>query len=895
MKYIILCGGIEDEYNYSLPKPLNYIYGKHMIEYVIENIPSDEIFILYNIFLDGFNFREIIINKFKQKVFHFSCIDYLTRGPVETAYIGFQQFQHLIENDNDENIVFIDDDSMHNLMHIKDSKFETPFIGYGFDDSNNTDLAFIKIDEKLGRLIEIAEKEKISNLYCCGIYGFNNIQKFLEMSKILLQTNSKTKGEFYFSTLYSSILNEGSNIIETFYIEKTQHIGSFKLTDISVNVKKPKLRICFDLDNTLVTYPTIINDYNSVKPITKNINLLNFFREQGHEIIIYTARRMTTHNNNIGKVIKDIALTTINTLEKFNILYDELIFGKPIADIYIDDRALNPYNTNISHYGFIFDSEEFLHNKIAANKYNNISFVDNRIIKTGPSQFVRGELFYYQNIPQEISLFFPKLLHSSINTEIENTTIEIEHIKGIPLFYLYKNKLITTKIIDDLFTILNKMHSLHIDVVNKPSDDNIKNNYFDKLEKRFVKKEDYPFEDATMVYNELMKELSETYSPEKVPVIHGDFWFSNIILTYEDAYKMIDMKGQLDGILTVGGDRYYDYGKFYQSILGYDLILNDCKIDSVYIKDMNDYFISKCHSIGLNINYLKSVTKSLIFGTFHSIDKPKEIKNNIWSLLKSIKNLKTLDIELEDKTPKYDCIISINIHEKFDFLLKQLKNIQENVFCNYAVILNCNDYMYEECNKRAKELPYNVYIHDTILNKNVNHGSLTEGIYNNMVYALNKFNFDFFIVASSRNMFTNELKQTDLIYLVDKLKRFMKDDEPWEEKKNSWRWPNLSNTLLVKHYIDKNKQVYACPHEGVVYTKNGCKKIIEFLYENQEIKKDLFQFNDAIEETALQTISMNSGENFYYIGNGVNTETEKIGKNDPDNGIFKFMYKIKRE
>lgn len=635
MKYIILCGGIEDGHNYSLPKPLNYIYGKHMIEYVIENIPSDEIFIIYNIFLDEYNFKEIIINKFKKKTFRFSCIDYLTRGPVETSYLGIQLLQQFMTKDN-ENIVFIDHDNIHSLSSIENKKFETNFIGYSVDESNNLDLSFIKIDEKMGNLVEIKEKTKISNLYCCGIYGFENIEKFFKYAKLLIHNNNKTNGEFYFSTLYSSILSEDSNIVNTFYIEKTQHIDSFKITNISVDIIKPKLRICFDLDNTLVTYPTIMNDYNSVKPITKNINLLNFLRDQGHEIIIYTARRMTTHNNNIGKVIKDIALTTMNTLDKFNIMYDELIFGKPIADIYIDDRALNPYITNISHYGFFHGSEEFLHNKIPTNKYNNISFIDNRIIKEGPSQFIRGELFYYQNIPAEISYFFPKLFHSSIDAETGNTTIDIEYVKGVPLFYLYKNKLITPKIIDDLFTVLNNLHSLSIREIDEPSDENIKNNYFDKLQKRFMKKEDYPFEDATIVYNELIECLSEAYSPEKVSVIHGDFWFSNIILTYEDTYKMIDMKGQVDGILTIGGDRYYDYGKFYQSILGYDLILNGYKIDEDYIKSMNDYFVSKCNSIGLNIRYLKYVTKSLIFGTFHSLDKRLEIKNNIWALLKSI-------------------------------------------------------------------------------------------------------------------------------------------------------------------------------------------------------------------------------------------------------------------
>ena len=52
MKFVILCGGIGKRCNnYSLPKPLNFIQGKHMIEYVIENIPSNEVYIIYNILL----------------------------------------------------------------------------------------------------------------------------------------------------------------------------------------------------------------------------------------------------------------------------------------------------------------------------------------------------------------------------------------------------------------------------------------------------------------------------------------------------------------------------------------------------------------------------------------------------------------------------------------------------------------------------------------------------------------------------------------------------------------------------------------------------------------------------------------------------------------------------
>ena len=120
-------------------------------------------------------------------------------------------------------------------------------------------------------------------------------------------------------------------------------------------------------------------------------------------------------------------------------------------------------------------------------------------------------------------------------------------------------------------------------------------------------------------------------------MIHGDFWFSNIILTYDDNYKFIDMKGHVDNILTINGDVYYDYGKLFQSIIGYDLVLNGINIkeDNIYnmIMIMAKYFLEKCKNKGLNLNYLRAVTKGLIFGTFHSLKENNTIKKNIWDIL----------------------------------------------------------------------------------------------------------------------------------------------------------------------------------------------------------------------------------------------------------------------
>ena len=624
MKYIILCGGIGKQtatqathqatHQATLPKPLNFIQGRQMIEYVVDNIPSNEVFIIYNIFLDEYNFQEILINKCKSKKFHFSQIDYLTRGAVETAFVGINKF---LGECGDDNIVFIDSDNPPNIDKPIPI-FNNEFIGY-----NQT-----------------------THSICYGLCGFKNVNTFLKYVKMLLAAASECDAatEFHFSTLYNLITNNGV---------KVEH---YHIDNLDIANNNNKLRICFDLDNTLVSYPTIAGDYSTVKPIAHNLSLLKRLKNDGHEIIIYTARRMKTHGGNVGKVIKDIAGITIDTLERLNIEYDELIFGKPIADIYIDDRAINPYINDVSFFGLSYgggsgtSGGQFIPNKIKNNKYNQIKRCGEHIVKTGPFNILRGELYYYQNIPSGFENYFPKLIdYKNYEDTIE---LKIEYIEGIPLYYLYKNRLLTHKHIDELFDILDRLHKHNSANPIIITSDNVKNNYIKKLENRF-NIQDYYFEDARDVLKDITDGIETHFNPVISPVIHGDFWFSNIILSYEGCgcgvsgvsgvsggcgYRLIDMKGTIDNILTVNGDIYYDYGKLYQSILGYDLILNDCESTEQtkeYIQSMKAYFLQKCIAKRLDITYLKCVVKGLVFGTMPFISHySRDIKNNIWELIK---------------------------------------------------------------------------------------------------------------------------------------------------------------------------------------------------------------------------------------------------------------------
>jgi capsule biosynthesis phosphatase len=99
-------------------------------------------------------------------------------------------------------------------------------------------------------------------------------------------------------------------------------------------------RFCFDLDNTLCELKLKDQEYSEVLPKPGAVEYLKSLKDSGHYIIILTARNMLTHNNNIGKIIANQAPIVIEWLKKHNFIYDELHFGKPYADYYIDDKAI---------------------------------------------------------------------------------------------------------------------------------------------------------------------------------------------------------------------------------------------------------------------------------------------------------------------------------------------------------------------------------------------------------------------------------------------------------------------------------------------------------------------------------------------------------------------------
>jgi hypothetical protein len=234
----------------------------------------------------------------------------------------------------------------------------------------------------------------------------------------------------------------------------------------------------------------------------------------------------------------------------------------------------------------------------------------------------------------EIRILFPKLhLFTEIGTD---GRLEIEYIQGIPFYYLYKYQLFSDEHIQKLLNILKQLHDTALPIVATRGD--VVENYVKKLEDRFGIADDYPFDDSHDIHQDILiriKEYTESDRIEIVPFVHGDFWLSNIVYTFDREIKCFDMKGRLGNTYTTNGDRLYDYAKLYQSIVGYDCVLYGDKIDSEYTFRIATQYEKQIADLGISLLDLRNVTISLISGTLPFMDSLDK-KARVWNFVKEL-------------------------------------------------------------------------------------------------------------------------------------------------------------------------------------------------------------------------------------------------------------------
>lgn len=198
---------------YTVPKPFIPVFGKPMVQSVVENLNIDGrfIFIIQKKHSNGDNL-EIFLKEIKPGC-EIIVIDELTEGPACTALLAQEYI-----NDNPLIIVncdqMIHDFDVNKLIEFSEINNAEGVLGAFISTSNKN--SYMKLNER-GEVENIKEKIVISNIATNGLHFWKNGKDFVFSTKEMIESNEKYNGEFYIAPTYNYLINKGKRILPFFY------------------------------------------------------------------------------------------------------------------------------------------------------------------------------------------------------------------------------------------------------------------------------------------------------------------------------------------------------------------------------------------------------------------------------------------------------------------------------------------------------------------------------------------------------------------------------------------------------------------------------------------------------------------------------------------------------
>ena len=246
---------------YSMPKALIKVDGKEIIFHLLDNLQINKnismIYIPYNKEYVNYNFEQLLTEKYPNYIFKFFILEKQTRGACETIYNGLKN----IETMKDQPVLCIDSDNFYtiNIINLWNGKNTV----FSFIDKGEQPL-FSYVKTNNNKIIDIVEKNKISDYACTGAYGFNSFYKLMNECEYIINNNITQKGEFYTSGVIKEMIKKNSftNIV----IDNKDYFSLGTPEQIEIFTKG----FLFDLDGTLVNsdhiytdvWNTILKQYN---------------------------------------------------------------------------------------------------------------------------------------------------------------------------------------------------------------------------------------------------------------------------------------------------------------------------------------------------------------------------------------------------------------------------------------------------------------------------------------------------------------------------------------------------------------------------------------------------------------------------------------------------------
>lgn len=297
----------------------------------------------------------------------------------------------------------------------------------------------------------------------------------------------------------------------------------------------------FDIDDTICNNKN--RDYENAIPFKDVIKKINKLHKEGAKITLYTSRGMVSCNGDLDKIIKKNKVILEKWLEKNKVEYDQLMFGKPLGDMYIDDKAMNVRD---------FVNQEF--KELSGHSGYKVIRLGN-LVKKEMSEANYVKLMNWYEESKNIAKS-PALVSNLY------TTVYMEYIDGENAYNCLNKKLLN-KIIDQIlkFRDVRYMHfNIHI--------------LEDKLEKH--KSKDKEWNKMVTECQDLIHNI-DFYN--NISLSHYDMTLANIIVKDNEIYL-------LDSLFDKNASSYLlDFAKLKMSLDGYEeLFCGGKHIDKKYSK-----------------------------------------------------------------------------------------------------------------------------------------------------------------------------------------------------------------------------------------------------------------------------------------------------------------------
>lgn len=231
MKIIIPMAGAGSRFvaaGYTFPKPLIDVEGSPMIQKVVDNLnhfDADFIFLASKEHLEEYSL-EALLNTITNGRCDIVVVDELTEGAACTVllakdYINSSESLLIANSDqimqyNPKNFKLV-----YALAHR--SRGQADFI-WTFN-ATNPKWSFARVEGPYQRIVEVAEKNPISDIATCGVYFWDQGESFVSCAEEMIARDIRVNGEFYVCPVYNVAIERGREVYP-FYVEKMWGVGT---------------------------------------------------------------------------------------------------------------------------------------------------------------------------------------------------------------------------------------------------------------------------------------------------------------------------------------------------------------------------------------------------------------------------------------------------------------------------------------------------------------------------------------------------------------------------------------------------------------------------------------------------------------------------------------------